>query len=314
MATLLLLAAASLATPARADEAGDAAAAAYDTYQNHCADLATSASDSQIAARQALVTDAWRSVVGAYDRTGQSYLLYWRGVLSHCLNQEERAAHDLELFVYLEQLNDDLAGLVSDARSRLKRMQVEIAEPSEEERQAARAAKEKGGAYHISRDSKGLKAARASSRPVPAFLLGVAGGYQRTGAYNYGGFGIDGSFRLVRFLRLEIQGRGGVSVSYTDPLGQTAPVARYMLLSFGVGPMFEFSGPVRPRVGVLFQAGINPAGVGDDVFLPGVNVHGGVELPLGASPVALRPYVEIGNLATMFTVRAGLGVVIGVGS
>lgn len=306
-----------LASPAWGNEAdaiaGAAAATAYDVHTTYCADIATSDSNVQVAQRTAIVTNAWTDTLEAYDQTGRSYLKYWTGVLSACLNQEERAARDLQLFVYLEQLNPDFQGLVKDAKTRLRRMQIEIEGPTDVEMEAAKKAREAGGDYSLAENAKALQAASLRTKQARRFLINVGSGYQRTGRYNYVPFGVHLSGRLAKFLRLEGAVQAGVSLSRTGDDGGVEPTARYMLLTGGIGVGFEFPGPVHPRVGIQFHGAPNPSGIGDLPFLPGVNVHGGVDIPLGTEVVALRPFVEVGNLGPLMTFRGGIGVTVGIG-
>lgn len=297
--------------PAAAEEPALVAADAYDIHQALCAEVAggtTSAAAESIAE----VTEVWQEVIAAYEASGRSYLLYWRGVLGECLGQGERAASDLRLFVELEQFgSEDVLPLVQDARTRLRRMGVSVDRPSDEELAEAKAKAEAGGEFSAAAESAGLRRARRSAR-VPFFLVGAGGGYQRTGAYNYGAFSADLSFGLIGPLRVEATVRGGVSVSYTNDDGETEATGRYLLMAIGVGPALEFAGPVRPRVGVHLQIAPNPSLVGGGAVLVGFVASGGVDVPLGRSGVAVRPVFDIGTLGTMFTVRGMVQLVVGV--
>lgn len=310
---LLCLAAAALLLPAAAsaEEPALVAADAYDVHQAHCASVA-GGSTQAAAESMAEVTEVWQRVIGAYEATGRTYLLYWRGVLGECLGQAERAGTDLRLFVDLEQFgSDDIEPLVRDARTRLRRMGVEVDRPSDEELTAARTKADAGGEFSAAAESQALKRARSNAQ-VPFFLISGGGGYQRTGAYNYVAIAADLSFGIVGPLRAEVTYRTGASLSYTDADGETAETGTYWLNAIGVGPALEFAGPVRPRVAVLFQAGINPSLIGGPVVLAGVLVSGGVDIPLGRSGVAVRPVVEVGNLGPMFTMRGMAELAIGV--
>ena len=293
---------------AGADEASEIAARAWDVHQARCAEVAAgpdaSAADSMVE-----VTEVWREVISVYERTGFSYLLYWRGVLAECLGQPERAATDLQLFVALEEFEEAFVPQVRDARTRLRRAGVEVTEPTPEALAAAREL-DRSNRSDLATGSRSLRAAAREGK-TPLFLLGFAGGYQRTSVYNYGLFGLDASLKLVGPLRVEVSVRAGVSVSYTDPDGETSPVGRYMLMAIGVGPTLEFDGPVRPRVGAWFQVAPNGSGIGGPKVLPGFVVHGGVDLPLRGSPVALRPAIEGGILGPMPMVRVLLELVLG---
>ncbi len=303
LATLLL------AAPASAEEPAFVAADAYDVHQAHCASVA-GGSTQAAAESMAEVTEVWRRVISAYEASGRTYLLYWRGVLGECLGQPERAATDLRLFVDLEQFgSDDLAPLVKDARTRLRRMGVDVDRPSDEDLAAAKAKAEEGGEFSAAAESAALRRARSNAQ-VPFFLVAAGGGYQRTGAYNYVAIAADVSFGIVGPLRAEVTYRTGASLSYTNEDGETEQIA-YWLNAIGVGPALEFAGPVRPRVLVAFQIAPNPSEVGGGPVLLGALVSGGVDIPLGRSGLAFRPVVELGNLGPMLTFRGMAQLVVG---
>ncbi len=308
---LPLLAALLLPSLATAEEPAFVAADAYDIHQTHCASVA-GGSTQAAAESMAEVTEVWQRVIGAYEASGRTYLLYWRGVLGECLGQKERAAQDLRLFIDLEQFgSDDIEPLVRDARTRLRRMGVDVDRPTDDELAAAKAKAEEGGEFSAAAESAALKKARTNAQ-VPFFLISGGGGYQRTGAYNYVAIAADLSFGIVGPLRAEVVYRTGVSISYTNDEGETADTNNLWLNALGVGPALEFPGPVRPRVVVAFQAAYNPSLVGGPVVLAGVLVSGGVDIPLGRSGVAIRPVFELGNLGPMFTARGLAEVVVGV--
>jgi hypothetical protein len=296
------------ARPAAADETAMLAARAWEVHQAQCAEVAAG-SDAAAADSMVEVTEVWREIISTYEKTGASFLLYWRGVLAQCLGQPERAAEDLQLFVALEQLEEAFMPQVRDARTRLRRMGISTTEPTPDELAAAREL-DRSDRTALARGSRSLKVAARTAK-TPFFLLGFAGGYQRTSAYNYGLFGADVSFRLVGVLRIEASVRGGVAVSYTAESGEVEPTGRYVLTAIGVGPTLQFDGPVRPRVGLWFQLAPNGSEVGGPKVLPGFVVHGGVDLPLRGTPVALRPAIEAGMLGAMPTVRGMFELVLG---
>ena len=196
-----------LLTPAaQAGEADQAALLAYQAHDANCAAVAAGETSAANAEQQAVVTSAWQSVITAYDNTGQAYLLYWRGVLSQCLAQEDRAAKDLQLFIELEQFDERFAALVKDARKRLRRMRVEVREPGQAEVDAAKAAKAEGGEYSIARDAQVLKPAKVK-QTLPFFTIGAGGGYQRFGDFNYVASELHVSVQLKGPLRLTVAGR-----------------------------------------------------------------------------------------------------------
>jgi hypothetical protein len=95
--------------------------------------------------------------------------------------------------------------------------------------------------------------------------------------------------------------------SENDAGGQSLSV----LVPFGVGPHLRFGGAdqVSPSLAVLAHLAFDADADGVR-FLPGVAAHAGVDVPLGSSPLALRPAVEVGNLARLFVLRAGVSVVV----
>jgi hypothetical protein len=299
------------ATFAHADDSADAAALAYDVHTEHCADVAAAATSTKTAEQTALVTDAWSTLIRVYETSGRTYLLYWRGLLAQCLGQEERGAEDLQLFVALEQHDQRFSSLVKDAKRRLRRMKITVSEPTEETRLAAREARDAGGEWSLAKDSAALKAARAYP-PVPLLLIAGGGGYQRLGRYDYAVASFDLSLRLKGPLRIEAGVRPGWSLSWTNADGTTEPTARFLLFDIVVGPVLEFAGPVRPRVGGIFHIAPNPAGVGGPEVLAGGALVLGVEVPLGSKSVAFRAGGEIGNLGPMFNARLTGSLVVGI--
>jgi len=70
----------------------------------------------------AAVSAVWARVSARLEQSKKVYLLYWRGVLGQCLSQEDRALDDLQTFVRARQGSDLWAGLVADARKRVRRL------------------------------------------------------------------------------------------------------------------------------------------------------------------------------------------------
>ena len=308
---LTFLAALSAPIAASADAAGDAAALAWEVHTEHCADVAAAATSTRTAEQTAIVTDAWSNIISTYENTGRTYLLYWRGLLAQCLGQEERAGQDLQLFVALEQYDQRFESLVKDARRRLRRMKITVSEPTEDAQNAAREARDAGGEWSLAKDSNALKAARAHP-PVQLLLIGAGGGYQRVGRYDYAVASVDVSLRLVGPLRILAGVRPGWSVSWTNEDGTSEPTGRFLLLDVVVGPILEFAGPVRPRVGGVFHIAPNPSGVaGPEVLLGGAAVVG-VDVPLGSPAVAFRAALEVGNLGPNVNARITGGLVVGI--
>lgn len=133
---LLQLSSASLiaalaACPAFADDNDDLAVLANDVNQEYCAEIYTQ--DVRLAAQgYQKVASAWEAVDVGYEESGSSVLLYWRGVLAYCLDQDAIAERDLRnLVAWTDGVDDDeLAGLVADAEARLKRLEAAAEEPA----------------------------------------------------------------------------------------------------------------------------------------------------------------------------------------
>ena len=79
----------------------------------HCSDVAAGKGTTVATATREVAT-ALADVSEALDATGATYLLYWRGLLFECIENEERAKEDLTAFtaavagdpVYLPQFKD----------------------------------------------------------------------------------------------------------------------------------------------------------------------------------------------------------------
>lgn len=115
---------ASLLAPAPARAGRDAeaealAARASSTVDEHCSDAAQA--DVTLAAESvARVSTVWAEVSKALEDSRKVYLLYWRGVLGQCLNQEEKALDDFEEFLRARGGSMSWASLVDDAERRIR--------------------------------------------------------------------------------------------------------------------------------------------------------------------------------------------------
>jgi len=69
------------------------------------------------------VNEVWTQVIEVHTRTKESFLLYWRGVLAQCLDQEFRAAQDLNAFVAAHGDDTSLGPMLLDAQRRLRLLQ-----------------------------------------------------------------------------------------------------------------------------------------------------------------------------------------------
>ena len=118
----LLLLSLSLATPAlAADRAEQAAVDAAEVHQRYCADTYNQdigEAGSSIAA----VSEIWASMSDLPESTGETGLLYWRGLLAECLSRSDHAVADLQRFVELHGGDPTWAQPVRDAERRLARL------------------------------------------------------------------------------------------------------------------------------------------------------------------------------------------------
>lgn len=99
----------------------DVARRAAAVHERDCSEVSSAGATAAAQAMErvvpllALVSETW-------DRTKEPYLLYWRGMLQHCLGQEGRAISDLQAFVELAGDDRVHAAPVSEARRRLARL------------------------------------------------------------------------------------------------------------------------------------------------------------------------------------------------
>jgi len=107
--------------PVWANEAVDAATQAAGINEAHCADL-HSLNIEQSADSYPKVSEAWGRVSQVYEKSGEPYLLYWRGVLAQCLGQSELAINDFQSFVQSQEGLGLFASLVRKAKTRLRRL------------------------------------------------------------------------------------------------------------------------------------------------------------------------------------------------
>ncbi len=96
---------------------------AQQVVNEHCAEAAVGNSITKAAVAVARVSDVWARLSTQLEVSHKVYLLYWRGVLGQCLDQEERAIEDLRAFVAVRADSALWAGLVLDANSRLRRLE-----------------------------------------------------------------------------------------------------------------------------------------------------------------------------------------------
>ncbi|HCP48478.1 MAG TPA: hypothetical protein DIU15_20745, partial [Deltaproteobacteria bacterium] len=256
------------------------AALAHETHQEHCANLV--AGDNLQAADAILaVTPVWRQVTEVHSATSESYLVYWSGMLSLCLGQERRGAEDLQQFLDLEKDNSQFTMLVRDAERRLRRLGITSAKPNS------------------------LRPGAESTDRSKAVSVALGAGYQglfqpagEQSIYHYGALAVDVSIKLVGPLRLDVQARPALSGRAQPRQGDSNDNVRSLLWAFAVGPELQFDGPVRPRVGLVLQLAPNPNGSQGGPVLVGAALGGGVDIPLGSSPLAVRVTGEVGGMSS----------------
>lgn len=124
-AALLLLAPPvfAQAVPTDVPSAADAALAASDAVETHCSDVAAGKGTAVAAATQEVAT-ALTDVSRALDATADAtYLLYWRGLLYQCIENDERAKEDLTAFVESASADPVYLSQVREAKRRIARIE-----------------------------------------------------------------------------------------------------------------------------------------------------------------------------------------------
>jgi len=135
---LTLIAALLVAPPALAQEQESSAdpesealaQEAHAVLLAHCAEAAGE-DITRAAESVALVSDVWARVSAQVESSRKVYLLYWRGVLAQCLDQEDKAMNDLQAFVKARKGSELWAGLIADAEKRIARLERQAAGPRE---------------------------------------------------------------------------------------------------------------------------------------------------------------------------------------
>jgi len=91
----------------------------------HCSDAA--ADDVTAAAESvAAVGAVWARVSATLESTRKVYLLYWRGVLGQCLDQEAKALDDLTAFLGAREDSPMWSSLVDDAKRRVRQLERKL--------------------------------------------------------------------------------------------------------------------------------------------------------------------------------------------
>ena len=157
---------------------------------------------------------------------------------------------------------------------------------------------------------KGMNLTDAQRSPL--MLVSVGGGYQFVGRGSYGGAAADISLRLKGPVRLAVGARVLVSQPVIDPnTGKRLGVMT--LVPIQVGAQLRFTVPFVQLLGLHLQLGPNPGGSLGPPVLPGFAAQVGAELPLGQSPLLVRPTIEIGMLGPFFSFRALLQLSVALG-
>ena len=102
---------------------------AHDVLSAYCAEAA-GADMTRAAESVAVVSDVWARVSAEVESSRKVYLIYWRGVLAQCLDQEERALQDLRSFVKARKDSELWAGLIADAEKRIARLERQATGPA----------------------------------------------------------------------------------------------------------------------------------------------------------------------------------------
>ena len=105
-----------------------AAVAASAVLDAECTDVAGGAATTSANAL-VVVGPVLAQVSSTYDATREPVLLYWRGALTSCIGQEDRAVEDLTAFVAAVDGQPGYEDQVRDARRRLQRLTASSARP-----------------------------------------------------------------------------------------------------------------------------------------------------------------------------------------
>jgi hypothetical protein len=280
-----------------ADGAKELAQQASDVHTEWCSEVAQS---DYTRAAEAIghVTPVWIEVSRQFDETGTPYLRFWRATLGRCIGQDARAEEELLAFIDASDGDQGLVSLVKQARRQLRLMGADVPAP----RKTA------------ARRTRAVSGSRGDVEPwpdAPRVLIAIAGGYRRLDAFDYGTVDLGLAVRLVGPLHLDGAARGGIGDLWRGTDGQPlVPTSRSLLFGGRAGVLLQFHGKVEPRVGVSVVVSGNQDGSVGPPVLVGPLVHGGVDIPLGASPVAFRISGEAGYLAPLPTAGVSGGIVL----
>jgi hypothetical protein len=98
------------------------ALAAARVQSEHCAD-AYGVDTTRALRSIATVGEVWAQLSEQYERSHETYLLYWRGVLAQCMDQEVRGLDDLKGFVTRAGSSTLWIDLVKDANRRIRQLE-----------------------------------------------------------------------------------------------------------------------------------------------------------------------------------------------
>jgi hypothetical protein len=95
---------------------------AAQVQSEHCAD-AYGRDMTRALKSIAAVGNVWARLSEQYEKSGETFLRYWRGVLAQCMDQEARGLADLQAFVAESGSNTLWAALVKDAKRRIRQLE-----------------------------------------------------------------------------------------------------------------------------------------------------------------------------------------------
>ena len=306
LASVLLLALLLSPRPARADEAGDLAIAAYQLRAQYCTDAAL-ADPGKAYSAQGAIWPVQQRINDAVLAGGPTYLRYWRALLGLCIGRGELAEADLQGFIDAEGSNPTFASLVEDAQRRLRRLRPQ-------ERANAR-------------DPSPRRGAAATSVPaaLPRLAVGLGAGMQRLPDWNYLLISADLQLRLAGPLHglVLVQPSIGQALRPADTGSAALPRQLPILTTLGPGVSLRFApaaAPLRPELGFAFLVAPNPARAATasasyapagGAVLAGPLFRRGLAIPFGSAPLSFRIGAEGGYLHPYPFVRAVGSLVIG---
>jgi hypothetical protein len=292
--------------PASAGSATDAAVAAQEVAEEHCAQAWTGKAVESAGALQQVARTL--EVVGAaYEETEQPYLLYWRGVLFQCLGQYERAKDDLETFVESEKGSSTYVDQVQQAKLYLERAGRRVASAGAG-LAASRVRRGPGveGALSVGAGAslRNLACTDATTRLSSSHCLGGAS-ERKPNTVQPQALHLAGAFEALIAAGAGIGVAGRLDLAVSDEAIDHPPLLAQGLVR--VGPTFRFAGKqgravsvsIRPRF-ALGIAQVEPwAGLStraeDELSL---DAGGWLGVHLGGS-IAVDGEAEISNLALL---------------